>query len=111
MSIFGNACTRSDCAHNRKIIEMLLREKNLEQPTITLNGDAAEVFRLNELREADKRRIEELEKALKFYAGETEEAEWFGSQLMTFDKFGGLDDSILGPHVAQEALNPKEKER
>lgn len=46
--------------------------------------------------------------ALEFYAGQTQDAVWDGSSLMTFDKFGGLDEFSSGPMVARDALKDAE---
>lgn len=48
--------------------------------------------------------MEELIEAVKFYAGESADAEWDGPKLLTFDKFGSLDADIMGPYIAKQAL-------
>lgn len=53
--------------------------------------------------------IDRLRKALKFYAGMSNDARWEGPTLLTFDKYGGLCEEISGPCVARAALGEGEK--
>lgn len=48
--------------------------------------------------------LESLKKALEYYAGIPGESEWDGCKFLTFDKFGGLDDTSSGPFVANQIL-------